>query len=258
VFKPRSDFYRTDRWNDGLHPYCKSCFLAHQRHRRFERLDRANPDRRQWSRRHARHDYFSAIDTPEKAYHLGLLAADGNVLDSVPRITLELAVKDLILVEHFRDAIAPGVRIRRRPPRGLGRQETAFFAITSAELVNDLGKWGIVPRKTWSYSWPDHLPHEMKRPYLLGHFDGDGFTTISRHSGKYEYGRWGIVGTHAFLDGVCSFLQSELGLARRKIYSKSGIATIYFTGRSALVIDEWLHRGLEFGLERKRLRGRVA
>jgi hypothetical protein len=84
AFRPRSGYYRNAGWKDGLHPYCKACLLAYQRESRFEKLDRPNPDRQQWSRRHIHHDYFSEIDRAEKANHLGLLAADGNVLERVP------------------------------------------------------------------------------------------------------------------------------------------------------------------------------
>jgi hypothetical protein len=98
----------------------------------------------------------------------------------------------------------------------------------------------------------------MKRPYLLGHFDSDGYTTISRHGGKYVYGRWGIVGTPPVLDGVRAFLEAELGIARRTIYPKGRIAQLDVNGRAALAVDEWLHCGFDFGFAQKRLKGRVA
>jgi hypothetical protein len=114
ALKPCSAFYRNAGWNDSLHPYCKPCLLAYQSERRFAKLDAADPGRQQWTRRHIVHDYFHTIDNPRKAYLLGLLAADGNVLETTPRVTLELAMKDRELVEFFRDEVAPRVPLKQR------------------------------------------------------------------------------------------------------------------------------------------------
>lgn len=61
------------------------------------------------------HDYFSKIDTIEKAYFLGLLASDGyvthrkhNTSNQSPRVCLKLHKDDKYLVEALRDAISPG------------------------------------------------------------------------------------------------------------------------------------------------------
>jgi hypothetical protein len=248
--KPRSGFYRNAGWNDGLHPYCRSCLLAYQREKRLEKLDAANPERRRWTKWSLDHQFFHVIDTPLKAYLLGLLAADGNVLSRTPRVTLELGVKDIELVTLLRDTIAPGARIRMR-------RNSATLAVTSTPLAADLGRWGVRPRKTYDHDWPAHLPEGVKRPYLLGYFDGDGFTTIS-HSGKYRYARWGLVGTPSFVEGARTFLESALDLRRRTIYPKGTIANYYVTGGDALTIDAWLHDGLELGLARKRFAGRLA
>jgi len=176
------------------------------------------------------------------------------VLDTTPRVTLELSIKDLELVELFRDEIAPGVLLRRRERRTgrLGGPQVSV-AVTSPMLVEGLARWGVGPRKTSNYRWPETLPHEMKRPYLLGHFDGDGFTTVSRSWGKYRYGRWGILGTRAFVEAVRDFLANELGVAQRAIHDRGGVFSYYVTGRDAVAIDQWLHRDLDLGIERKRL-----
>jgi hypothetical protein len=251
--KPPSAFYRNAGWKDGFHPYCKACLLAYQGARRFAKLDAANPERRQWTRRHIVQDYFHVIDNARKAYLLGLLAADGSVLETPPRVSLELAIRDRELVELFRDEVAPAVRTRRRPRRLRNGQDSVLVAVTSAQLAADLGKWGVVPRKSWTYRWPTHLPEEMKRPYLLGHFDGDGFITISRRGRDRVYGRWGLLGTRAFLESVMDFLCENVGIARRRPYEKIGVCTLNISGRDAERVDAWLRDGLDLGLERKTL-----
>jgi hypothetical protein len=168
-----------------------------------------------------------------------------------PRVTLELAMKDRELVEFFRDEVAPRVPLKQRFRRGRGSQEQVGLAVTSSELAADLAKWGVVPRKTLTYRWPAHVPEDMKRPYLLGQFDGDGFITISRRWRDRVYGRWGLLGTRVFLDSVMDFLCANVEIARRRPYDKIGVYTLNISGHDALKVDAWLHDGLEFGLKRK-------
>jgi len=140
--KPREDFYANKGWRDGLHPYCKPCLLAYQRRRRFEKLDAERPERRQWTRRFVRHDYFSRLQSPRQAYVLGLLAADGNVFG--PRVAIELSAKDKQLTELVRDELAPGIKLRSRPRGSIGM---VVFSVTSRQLASDLAYLGVTERK---------------------------------------------------------------------------------------------------------------
>jgi hypothetical protein len=255
--KPRADFYRNAGWRDGLHPYCKECLLGYQRDRRLAALDALNPNRRRWTKWSVEHSYFEAIDRPIKAYLLGLLAADGNVIASTPRVSLDLAVRDLKLVELFRNEVAPGVPIRRRPPRRRSGEQ-AVIAITSEQLVTDLARWGVIPRKTWSLDWPRHLPSNMRRPYLLGYFDGDGYITVAQRYRGRVYGRWGLCGTKPFLEEAMAFISADADVLPRTPHPCPGVYKLNIGGRDALSVDAWLHKGLPFGLARKRLTALIA
>jgi LAGLIDADG DNA endonuclease family protein len=166
VARPKTDFYANSQWHDGRHPYCKRCLLAYQRDRRTERLDRENPTRRRWSRSFVRHDYFSRIDEPVKAYIAGLLAADGNVLEHQQRLSLELAHRDRQLVYLVRDQLAPRFPVRERHRKN--GSHTVQFAITSSELCGGLAGLGIVPRKSLTLEWPRTLERSSARLFLLG------------------------------------------------------------------------------------------
>ena len=252
-------FYVHRGWRDGLHPYCKPCLLAYQSARRHAKLDAADPNRRRWTRRFVRHDYFATIDSEIKAYVLGLLAADGNVIMKPPRVSLELHEKDSELVELVCEELAPEARIRRRRPRGSSGPQMIFSA-TSRQVVADLCELGVGPRKSLTLEWPTKLPREFARPFLLGYFDGDGFTTTSRSSGKYAYSRWGLCGTDRFLVAAMDVITCEIGIRRRNPHRKSprGIWTLAITGIDAERVDEWLHSGPPEGLRRKRLSANAA
>lgn len=204
--KKVDDFYRNLGFKDGRHPYCKECLLNYQRERRRAKLDQRDPHRRRWSRSFVRHDYFSDLSDPSRAYVAGLLAADGNVLEKQQRITLELARRDEQLVRFTRDELAPGFPLRSRiPANGCA---TSILAITSTQLCDGLAELGITPRKSLTLRWPDKLERSMLRPFLLGYFDGDGFVTGSKN-GRYEYVRWGLCGTEQFLSAAMRFIATE-------------------------------------------------
>jgi hypothetical protein len=244
--KRREDFYANKGWRDGLHPYCKPCLLAYQRRRRFEKLDAERPERRQWTRRFARHDYFSVLERPRQAYVLGLLAADGNVFGS--RVSIELHAKDGDLVELVRDELAPEVdlRVRKRDSRVF-----LVFSASSRELVSDLASLGVTERKSMTLQWPKALPTSLARAFLLGYFDGDGFVTWSRH-GRHAYPRWGLIGTRSFLTSANGLLVNEVGIREPRLYERAGCWRSHVNGRDAFAVDEWLHESVNFGLTRKR------
>lgn len=250
--KALEDFYVNRSWMDGRHPYCKPCLLTYQRERRRQRLDRANPHRRRWSRDFVRHDYFEQVTEPAHAYVAGLLAADGNILERQQRITLELSSRDRNLVHFVRDELAPGFPVRMRVRRN--EMKTAVLAITSSQLCADLCKVGITPRKSLTLRWPETLERLAARLFLLGYFDGDGFVTQTRN-GPYVYPRWGLLGTEGFLAAARDFISDEAGVSPRRIrrHGERNVYVLHINGRDARLVDRWLHSDTALGLRRKQL-----
>jgi hypothetical protein len=87
-------------------PTVKSVLMPNNKTRREKKLA-ANPElvSYRWKRDLVRHGYFSQIDSPMKAYLLGFIAADGHVLPSHHRITIELSAKDQDLLSLIRDEL---------------------------------------------------------------------------------------------------------------------------------------------------------
>ncbi len=150
-----------------------------------------------------RHDYFSVIDSAEKAYWLGFLAADGNVYRGGHdnRIALALKESDRIHVQKFADVLQVN-----RPIRSIIKTKSVWLAIHSRAMCDHLENHGVVPRKSlilrpWNGD-PELMPH-----YWRGIFDGDGSI------GKHQDGRtttWFIhlCGTEAIVVAFKEFVDS--------------------------------------------------
>jgi len=197
-------------------------------------------------------DYFDRIDTAEKAYVLGLIAADGNVYKG--RVQFGLQAEDADLVAWVRDRIFPDAVIYVARKDGF-----RSFAMTSHKMAAGLTQWGIVPRKSRILDWPVALPNSMMRPFLLGYFDGDGSMFVIHKRGRL-YPGWNISsGSPEFLIQAKEYIRKSTGVVLQKIQRRKA-ASLYQvskTGRGAYVLDQWLHEDHGLGLARKRVPGHV-
>lgn len=253
---PLDQFYPGKKWKDRLHPWCKTCHNADSR-ARYERHCVEKPPRHRWNTGAVRHSYFSTLETPLQAYLLGLLAADGNILGSVSRISIELAIKDYELLELVRDTLAPKHLIRTRHREGsnrFGTTDSGTLSFTSDQMAKDLARFNIVPQKSAIIRWPKTLPLHLSHAYLLGFFDGDGNITWTINNG-HRYPKWILTsGSIDFLQDVISVVKNHLNITIGGPYQRSNTRTSYLctTGKKAYLLDAWLHQD-NAGLSRKRL-----
>lgn len=132
---------------------------------------------------HLNHDFFNAIDTEEKAYILGFIAADGNVnpdkYGCEIRICLHQRDRDILEKINAAWQSTYPIRIHRSTEKsgfpGTNREQTKL-SVRSSQMQVDLAKWNIIPAKTYTVHYPD-LPDEMDRHFLRGFLEGDGYIT---------------------------------------------------------------------------------
>lgn len=194
-------------------------------------------------------DFFQIIDTDEKAYWLGFLAADGTVYIGGRQHTvcLDLQPRDLLWLERFRDTIAPGAAITRHGSRSYS------VSIGSQELVHDLVRLGITPRKSNTLAWP-RIPEPFVTPFLLGYSDGDG--SFTPRSGCRDY-QWLLLGTLDFLHTARDYIQryAEVKLkepVRANKHTSPHLYRISANGPRAPIIDRILNAS-GLGMPRKHL-----
>jgi hypothetical protein len=207
-------------------------------------LRRPHPNTRQ-----AKRDFFKVIDTDEKAYWLGFIAADGVVVCNGRQysVVLDLQPRDLHWLERFRDMIAPGATMTKHGSRSYS------VCIGSKEMVQDVMAYGIGPRKSNTLPWPS-IPETFVLPFLLSYFDGDGWMRKRTDRGNWL---WGLTGTQSFLTVARDYIQhyANVVIAAPVRHCKDRSPHLYritATSQRAIAIDRTLNAS-GLGMPRKHL-----
>jgi hypothetical protein len=143
-------------------------------------------------------NYFKIMDSEEKAYWLGFLAADGCIRRRTvgeggktrgDSIALKLSTLDEKHMEGFRDSICPDAKIsyyRSKTITKSGKDsfsDTFNLRINGNELIQDIIKLGVGPRKTFTVGKPN-IDENYFRDFIRGFFDGDGCCYVKEKMGK--------------------------------------------------------------------------
>lgn len=138
-------------------------------------------------------NYFKIIDTPDKAYWLGFIYADGWIINNTNAGTYELGIelqrKDRRHLEKFSEAIGGNFKIvdKHQFKRIAGAYYTSetfssVIRIYSKSIVKDLIRHGVVERKTASDMYPQVDQYFID--FLRGYIDGDGCLYFDKIHGK--------------------------------------------------------------------------
>jgi hypothetical protein len=123
-------------------------------------------------------NYFNNIDTPNKAYILGFLYADGGNTSNYDKkrycITITLQENDSQILYDIKNEIGYDGPIKIREYDGCKR---ATLDICNKNIVLKLHEYGIVPNKTLALKFPEWLDKKLYPHFIRGYFDGDGCLT---------------------------------------------------------------------------------
>ena len=135
--------------------------------------------------------YFQIINSPNKAYFLGLIYADGWVIFNKKVGTyefgLQLQSQDKYILEKLNQELGGVHDIIHTPSKekiikGVKTisKDQNTLRVYSKQLVNDLIALNIVPNKTKSSLYPI-IPDEYFFDFLRGYIDGDGCYCINKN-----------------------------------------------------------------------------
>ncbi|MGL4762720.1 MAG: LAGLIDADG family homing endonuclease [Sarcina sp.] len=201
-------------------------------------------------------EFFSIIDSEEKAYFLGFLMADGNVCErekSQPCIRMELNKKDKYILEAFEELLGLENKVKDT------RKNCVSIRFHSRKMFDDLGTYGVIPNKTKkeSFEYIKILDTTMIRHFIRGFFDGDGWVTNTTSHGKRKGVRKciGFVSNKTMLEEIREYLNSVIGTRLNKITERVGCSMLlYSSKRDIEEIKRYMYEDASIYLERKYLK----
>lgn len=181
--------------------------------------------------------FFDEIDTPVKAYILGLLYTDGNrnKRKNHYQITLKLQDRDVDILYKIKSEMnynRPLKYVEESKNNSNSRNQYALI-IDNKQIATSLEKWGIIPNKTKTLVFPDFLSEELISHFIRGCWDGDG--TISHNA---ENQRGGFIGTYAMCSKIKEIIENKLGvhfsITKQKSLTMDNLYSISIKGRIQL------------------------
>jgi len=190
--------------------------------------------------------------SPEMAYVLGFIWADGSVHWRSPGYKISMAQMESEILKD----IAKSMGCKR--PKAVSQHKTSgIFSIqvSSKYAVKRLIEIGIVPRK--SFCDPAYPKIEaFESHFVRGFFDGDGSFYNGKQTKASTY-RTEIIfnGSRFFLEGVERTLRKNLLVKRKDLClhtrGKNLCKLIYGVRREVLKIRSWMYKEATLYLDRK-------
>lgn len=172
-------------------------------------------------------DIFNKIDTPEKAYWLGFILADGclhliNKNNYNGHFSIDISGEDrehLYKFAHFIEAKPDIVQFTTHPITG---NILAHIQLCCSKTQEDLYKLGIKPRKSGKEQW---IETPFPADFIRGCYDGDGYI-------KKNLKSIGLVGSYDLLYDIQQHFLKKLNITPKKIGEHGKIYRIEYTSLS--------------------------
>jgi len=176
-----------------------------------------NPLYNQYGRKNSYNDdYFQEINTPDKAYWLGFIWADGYIYESSKqrRLRITLGIKDKCHLQKFKESLEGDMDIKHDLVDSFGSiRECCYIDVNCSRLCDDLIKHGMTHYKESRKELPS-ISNELIPHFLRGLIDADGSIQILKTNYKekiYETLTISFVGNNELLIAIRSYL-NDLGI----------------------------------------------
>lgn len=198
-------------------------------------------------------NYFNQVDSPEKAYWLGFIHADGSLIfiKSLNRITcLDICIhrRDDNLIEQFvRDIDGDTTKIERFINN---RRPMTRIRLRSPVLIETLCNLGVQPNKSYRNDGALIKDRDYFRHYLRGYFDGNGSVYKAR-----EHIRMQIIGPEKLCQDFFAGIEREVGVKGGNVYPSPHSdrhILLYQTNKQCISIANWMYDDATRYLKRKK------
>lgn len=199
--------------------------------------------------------YFDSVDTPNKAYILGFLYADGYNNYEKRLVSLKLQDRDVGILEAIRKEI--GVELPLMFEDYHNNYHSKFdtrdqyqLSLYSAHISKTLKDKGVVQAKSLILQWPTFLQDDLYSHFLRGYIDGDGHLSPKPYDYHVEF-----LSAYDFCVGAIEYIERTLGVNCRLIADRyeNGITSIVYISHKDQVklFLDWLYKNADLKLKRK-------
>lgn len=234
---------------------CHKVILKH-----LKKLNITINQRLSMSKYNLNENYFDIIDTPNKAYILGFLYADGYNNLSKCTISISLQEDDVDILNKMKDELCSNRELEyidysNKHDFGYNYKNQYRLRVFSAHMCSTLNDIGMVQNKSLILKFPN-ISYELYKHFIRGYFDGDGsYCGYYTKSNKFQP-LITFTSTNEMCKSIKNVLSNELNIPCGNIYDASchnGVTKVLsISGKNQvkLVLD-WLYEDADMFLERK-------
>ena len=195
-------------------------------------------------------NYFDSIDTPNKAYILGLLYADGCSSKNFNTVRLMLQERDKSILEKILVELESSHPLHFHPlhEKNSNWQNAYSISITNKHISQSLASHGVVPNKSFVLTFPEWLDESLYRDFIRGYFDGDG------HIGWGKNRSCSLCSTQEFCEAVqkiCESFGIKSGISDTA-NKETNTKVLYICGKEKIFsFLKFMYEDAELYIERK-------
>lgn len=199
-------------------------------------------------------EYFDVVDTPNKAYILGLLYADGYNNTKQNIIRLKLQDVDKHILENIKNELMfnQPLEFIARHNENNNLKDIYGITIHSAHMSMVLDNLGMHQAKSLILTFPDWIDELLIPHFLRGYIDGDG--SIYCYTKKMNW-NISIVGTKKFCDYIQEIIQNILDVhSYIKLEKRRNDVTCDLRvggNQQVLKFLNWIYKDADLKMDRK-------
>ncbi len=202
-------------------------------------------------------NYFST-ESPNMAYIMGFIAADGTIRKNSNSIKITVSRRDRELLEKIKEEV--GIEVEVKDFTTNQGYDCSTLEWTDQKHKEDLAKYSIVPEKTFILRPPTNLKREYWIDYIRGYFDGDGSIGNKKNSNGRGNGsiRWQVCSAmKELLDWIVDFLNEEYGIPKVNVQTRvrnheKPLYIVQYSSRASRMIYKVLYSESSLYLARKK------
>lgn len=193
---------------------------------------------------------FDSI-TPESAYWIGFLMADGNVYLKRHCISLKLAEKDAEHIYKFQTFLHTNYAVTHYSATCTNNNKAyaaVRLCIYSKRLTEKLATYGVLPNKSFTAK---AVNVETNRDFWRGVVDGDGCLRFCKNGNNIKYPHVDLIGSLDLMQQYKVFLERNIPDYTPHVNPLHKIYSVRTGGQNAKTIAALLYKDATTALSRK-------